>query len=206
MNPDGSETPPAPVSPSRLYYFAGLAALVVALDHLTKWLVIRHLPYSQDVHVFGEWVMFTHIKNSGGAFGLFPGSTLPLIVVSSVASVILAILAIRLRHDTLRLTALGLILGGAIGNLIDRVGQGRVTDFIHVGIPDGPRWPIFNVADSAVTVGVVLLAYLVYVRGSHHESEAAPGSAGDPPDAATHAGAPGPGEAAPDHAPPGGAG
>ncbi|TPW17224.1 MAG: signal peptidase II [bacterium] len=165
---------PPPAPRSRLVVFALIAMAVIGLDHLTKWLVIRKLPFNHDIQLIGEWVMLTHIKNTGGAFGLFPGSTLPLIVVSSVASVVLCFLAVRLRSDWTRLVALGLILGGAIGNLVDRIVQKKVTDFINVGLPDGLRWPIFNVADSAVTIGVVVLGYLVYVKGStqSHASDA----------------------------------
>jgi signal peptidase II len=182
--PRAGESPPAaasfdaphptpPAAPlSRLGVFALVAAVVVGLDHLTKYIVIQNLPFHRDIPVFGEWVMLTHIKNTGGAFGLFPGSTLPLIIVSSVASIVLCVLAVRLRHDWTRLMALALILGGAIGNLIDRVVAGKVTDFIHVGIPDGPRWPIFNVADSAVSIGVVILGFLVYFR-RHEEADTA---------------------------------
>ena len=160
------ETIPPPAPRSRLVVFALIALIVIGLDYLTKWLVTQHLPYNHDIRIIGDWVMLTHIKNTGGAFGLFPGSTVPLIVVSSVASVILCLLAVRLRADWTRLIALGLILGGAIGNLIDRIAQKKVTDFINVGLPDGLRWPIFNVADSAVTIGVVVLGYLVYIKGS----------------------------------------
>ncbi|HEX7877933.1 MAG TPA: signal peptidase II [Candidatus Eisenbacteria bacterium] len=171
-------TPAAPLS--RLVAFGAIALLVIALDHLTKWMVVRKLPFNHDVHIAGEWVMLTHIKNTGGAFGLFPGSTLPLILVSSAASVVLCYLAVRLRHDWTRLIALGLILGGAIGNLIDRIFQKKVTDFIHVGIPDGPRWPIFNVADSAVSIGVGILAWYVYVKGSKADELPAPADAPAP--------------------------
>lgn len=197
----------SPASASRLLVFVAIAVVVVALDHLTKWLVVRHLPFNHDVQIIGDWVMLTHIKNTGGAFGLFPGSTLPLIVVSSLASVIIVILALRLRRDWPRLVALGLILGGAIGNLIDRIVQGKVTDFIHVGIPDGPRWPIFNVADSAVSVGVVMLAWFVYVHGSHHD-EAAAAAPGPPAAPLPNPAGPaeGPAGTTPDHASPGGAG
>jgi signal peptidase II len=171
-----ADPPPAPLS--RLVWFGLIALVVVGLDHLTKWLVIQGLPFNHDVHLAGEWVMLTHIKNTGGAFGLFPGSTLPLILVSSAASIVLCVLAVRLRHDRTRLVALGLILGGAIGNLIDRIFQGKVTDFIHVGIPDGPRWPIFNVADSAVSIGVGILAWYVYVKGSRADELPAPADQG----------------------------
>jgi signal peptidase II len=153
--------------------FLLIAALVVGLDHLTKWIVVKELPFQHDVHILGEWVMLTHIKNTGAAFGLFPGSIVPLIVISVGASLVVIYLAVRQHREASRLVPLGLILGGAIGNLIDRILAGKVTDFINVGIPDGARWPVFNVADSAVSIGVAILAFGVYFR-SHPESQAPP--------------------------------
>jgi signal peptidase II len=144
--------------------FLVFALLVVLLDRLTKWMVIAWLPLGRDIHIVGDWVMLTHIKNTGAAFGLFPGSVLALVFVSLAASLIVVILAVRARRSPRRLAPLALILGGAIGNLIDRIGQGRVTDFLSVGFPDGPRWPVFNVADSAVTIGVAILAFGVYFK------------------------------------------
>ena len=141
-----------------LFYLIALA--VVALDRATKWLVIRHIPLGHEVPVIGQWAVFTHIKNTGAAFGLFPGSVVPLIIVSLLASVIVLVMAQRARHLPGRLVPLGLILGGAIGNLIDRIAHGKVTDFILVGIPNGSRFPVFNVADSAISVGVALLVWL----------------------------------------------
>lgn len=160
-----------------MIFFLLLAAVVVALDHLTKFIVNRSMALGHDIHILGEWVMLTHIKNPGAAFGLFPGSIVPLIVISVAASVVVIVMAVRAQGDRHRILPLGLILGGAVGNLIDRILLGRVTDFINVGIPDGPRWPVFNVADSAVTIGVAILAFGVYF-GGRPEPEAAPA----PPD------------------------
>jgi signal peptidase II len=148
--------------------FLAIAAFVVVLDYLTKWVVVQQLPFNHDIHVIGEWLMLTHIKNTGAAFGLFPGSIVPLIVISVAASIVVIVLARNAHNNAARILPLGLIFGGAIGNLIDRVTQGRVTDFINVGLPDGPRWPVFNVADSAVTIGVAILAFGVYFR-SHSD-------------------------------------
>lgn len=174
--------------------FLFIAGIVVGLDRLTKWLVDRFLPPGHDVHIVGEWVMLTHIKNTGAAFGLFPGSVLLLIAISIIASIVVIYMAWHSRARTGRLLTLGLILGGAVGNLIDRVYRGRVTDFINVGLPDGARWPVFNVADSAVTIGVALLAFAVYFRGRGADEEpAAAGPAAIGPSAPPEeAAAPGP--------------
>lgn len=156
-----------------MIYFALLALAVIALDRVTKWLVIRHIPLGHEIPVLGQWAQFTHIKNTGAAFGLFPGSIVPLVVVSLVASIIVVVLAQRVRDQPSRLLPLGLILGGAVGNLIDRIFLRKVTDFILVGIPNGARFPVFNVADSAVTIGVAVLAFGIYFAGKP-DGEATP--------------------------------
>ena len=69
-----------------MIFFLLIAVLVVALDHLTKYVVIRTMDLGRDIHILGEWVMLTHIKNPGAAFGLFPGSIVPLIAISVLAS------------------------------------------------------------------------------------------------------------------------
>lgn len=145
--------------------FVLITLAVVALDRMTKWLVVRRIPLGHEIPVLGQWGLLTHIKNTGAAFGLFPGSIVPLILVSLLASVIVVAMAQRARGQWSRLVPLGLILGGAIGNLIDRVVHGKVTDFILVGIPNGSRFPVFNVADSAVTIGVAILAVGIYFHG-----------------------------------------
>lgn len=176
--------------------FIVIALAVVALDRITKWLVIRHIPLGHEVSVIGQWGVFTHIKNTGAAFGLFPGSIVPLILVSVLASIIVVVMAERASRaggsgpeghgQAGRLVPLGLILGGAIGNLIDRIAHGKVTDFILVGIPNGARFPVFNVADSAVTIGVTLLAVGIYFTGHAPAADHAPGadsgSGSDSPD------------------------
>ena len=145
--------------------FLLIALAVVALDRMTKWLVIHNIPLGHEVPILGQWGVFTHIKNTGAAFGLFPGSVVPLIVVSLLASIMVVAMAVRAHGKAGRIVPLGLILGGAIGNLIDRVMLGKVTDFILVGIPNGARFPVFNVADSAVTIGVAFLAVGIYFSG-----------------------------------------
>ena len=151
--------------------FALCAAAVVALDQLTKAVASSRLLLSEPVPVLGDIVRLTLVHNTGAAFGLFPGSRLPFIIVSSLAIAVVIYLFTReaYRGMTQRVL-LGCILGGAIGNLVDRIRLGWVVDFIDVGLGSA-RWPVFNVADSAVTVGVILLAWYLS-RAGHPASDA----------------------------------
>jgi len=136
-----------------------IAFLVVAADQLSKIWIRSNLPVGQSLPETG-FFRLTHVHNTGAAFGLFYGQSFPLTVVALVGVVIILLYALFLRRRfpllDYRLTnsALGLILGGTIGNLIDRLRFGYITDFIDVGI-----WPIFNIADSAIVVGVIIFAY-----------------------------------------------
>jgi signal peptidase II len=136
-----------------------LALIVVALDRWTKHWASTTLPFGQPIQVVGDYLRLTYTLNSGVAFGIGQGTGFPYYIFSLVAIVAIAWMFLRGRagNDPVRGTALTLILSGAIGNLVDRVTSGEVVDFIEVGIPTW-HWPIFNVADSAVTVGVLLFA------------------------------------------------
>ena len=135
-----------------------LAAAVVAGDQWTKRWAVETLAGRFPVNVLGEVVRFTYTRNSGVAFGLGAGTHFPYYIFSIVAAVAIVILFVRRPDQSVwRRLALALILGGAIGNLIDRVRVGEVVDFIEVGIGSW-HWPVFNVADSAVSIGVVLFA------------------------------------------------
>jgi len=136
----------------------GLAGAVIALDQWTKWLVRTSLPFQatwlpDGLQWLSPYVRVVHWYNSGAAFGSFQGGNAVFTVLAFL--VILAILYYYPRletHDwTLRL-ALALQLGGAAGNLIDRLRMGKVTDFIAIG-----SFPVFNVADSSITAGVLVL-------------------------------------------------
>lgn len=106
----------------------------------------------------------TLVHNTGAAFGLFPGSRAAFIVFSILAILVIVALYLRLAQKSrFELVALGALLGGALGNLHDRVRQGFVVDFIEIGI-DRFRWPVFNVADIAVTGGVALLLLVMARR------------------------------------------
>jgi signal peptidase II len=140
------------------------AAIVLGLDLLTKALAARFLTLGHPVPVLSELVRLTLVHNTGAAFGLFPGSRLAFIAFSAAAMVVIVILYFRLPgHSASQLVALGALVGGALGNLHDRVRHGFVIDFIEIGV-GRYHWPVFNVADMAVTGGVALLLWGVARR------------------------------------------
>lgn len=143
--------PPFPV-------LVGIAGAVLAFDYWTKQWATRTLAGEPPVPVFGELVRFTYVRNSGVAFGLGAGLPFPYYVFSIAAVLAILVLFIRGRvHGAGRRLALALIMGGALGNLVDRLTTGLVVDFIDVGLGRW-HWPVFNIADSAVSIGVVLFA------------------------------------------------
>jgi signal peptidase II len=141
---------------SRTRIAAGIVIAIVALDLLTKTWAVHELA-DGPVDVIGDSVSFELARNTGGAFSLFQAFTPLLAIVAGFVAYFL-VRTLRRTHDTLLVVALSLVLGGAIGNLIDRVFRspgflrGAVVDFVHVG-----DWPTFNVADSAITIGAVLV-------------------------------------------------
>lgn len=135
----------------RSWFFA-FALLTLFFDQATKFLVRLWLPLGKSVPILPNFFYLTHTQNPGAAFGLFPNATALLIVVALFVSAIFLWLGHQ-GFDKKRIAiAAGMMLGGALGNLIDRVRFGAVTDFIDIGI-----WPIFNIADIALTVGAFLL-------------------------------------------------
>lgn len=144
----------------------GVAASSVALDQWTKVWATENLAFHEPIRVVGDLVRFTYTRNSGIAFGMFAGESFPFYIFSIVAAV--AVLWLWFRHPhlpPLRQWSLALILGGAIGNLIDRLRFGEVTDFILLSWR-GHEFPVFNVADVCVTCGVILFA-LVWSHEPH---------------------------------------
>ena len=149
----------------RLFWIVG--GPVIALDVLTKLLAVRYLP-PHPLKILGDWLTLQLVFNPGAAFGIHVG-TYSRWVFLVLAIVALIVLGSMVRHtrpgDYVRLIALGLVCGGAVGNLIDRIRSSRgVVDFIDVGI-GVHRWPTFNVADSAVTVGAFVLAFVLWMEG-----------------------------------------
>lgn len=147
--------------PTRMPYLL-LALAVLAADQWSKWAVERHLAPGASTPVIPGLLDLTHVRNTGVAFGLLPagGDTLRTLGLVGLGLLSLGVVLWIFRRtpvaDRLLLTALGLILGGAVGNLLDRLAAGAVTDFIdfYVG---GWHWHTFNVADSAITVGIACM-------------------------------------------------
>ena len=145
------------------------ATLVV--DQLSKFVVMQTMMRHQSIPVLGDFFRLTYIHNAGAAFGLNLGSPLLHTLVSIVAlGALIWLFRSAPREDRLMRWALSLVLGGALGNIIDRIHLHEVVDFFDFGIGD-LRWPVFNFADSFVTVGIGLLA-LAYSRHGGREAAA----------------------------------
>jgi signal peptidase II len=135
----------------------GVAAAVVALDQVTKHLVRTGIEPG-DAHKFLPGIQLVHVRNTGVAFSLFSGGgTLVLVFTLVALAVLLGYFTVRPSRPWLWLPT-GLLIGGALGNLIDRIVHGAVTDFVKL-----PLWPAFNVADMAITIGVIAL--LIVLEG-----------------------------------------
>ncbi len=148
--------------------FLASAAGVLVLDQATKLMVRRWMVPGETLPVLDDIVRLRYVQNAGAAFGLFQGSRLLFILISlvSIAIIFYLILSRRYVFRGSRM-AFGLILGGALGNLIDRLWLIRVVDFVDVGVGIH-RWPTFNVADVGVTLGVLYLAANFLVRDRLH--------------------------------------
>ena len=149
--------------------FALIAAAVVAFDQWTKALTRAHIAVGERLEFVPGLLDLTHIHNRGAAFGMLQGYALQLAVVAIVVVLALAFVVIVRRKTTLaEVVTFGLIVGGAIGNLIDRISQGYVTDMIMTTFID---FPVFNVADSAVTVGTTLFVVWAFFFGFREAPE-----------------------------------
>jgi signal peptidase II len=139
-----------------------IAIAVLLLDRLTKWAIVQTIVLEDAVSIVPGFFRLTHLENPGAAFSLFAESTSPfktalLIAFSLAALVVVALLLWKDRNTFNAGTlALSLILGGALGNLWDRLADGKVTDFLDFYI-GAHHWPPFNIADSAIVVGALLL-------------------------------------------------
>ncbi len=157
----------------------GAFLIALPLDLVSKELVQQHLSYSDRIPVIEGLFYLTHVRNTGAAFGLFADGdpTFRIVFFVSVSLLAMGIIASFFRKlapgDRLSALALGLILAGATGNLIDRIRHGEVVDFLHFRLWGGYSWPDFNFADSFIVVGVGIL--VLELLASEGESRAAEG-------------------------------
>ena len=135
-----------------------LTSFIVILDQITKFFIKESLTLGEPINLLGKYVRLNFITNPGMAFGIRVGGRMFFIVFTFIATLVILILLFKAKdgHSWTRI-GLASILGGAIGNLIDRVMAGEVVDFIEIG-----PWPIFNIADIAVTFGMVVLIIIVF--------------------------------------------
>ena len=172
------EAPAAPAAPARRYAHPlelGTMAVIVAVDQLTKAIVRQVLPLGESRSIVPEFLDLTHVHNTGAAFGLlnavdFPYKPIVMIAIAAVALVAIAAYATQLGfHERMARFGLALILGGAFGNLIDRAVAGYVVDFVDVYWGATHFWA-FNVADSAITIGAILVLLDMIGIGRRHAS------------------------------------
>lgn len=149
--------------PPKLKAFAAAVAVTLSLDQLTKAWIAHNLTYADRITVIEGFFYITHVRNPGAAFGMFTDTAadirLPVFIgVSLVAVGIIVSFYRKLAPgDRREALTLGLILGGALGNLVDRIFRKEVVDFLHFRLWSGYSWPDFNLADSFIVVGVGLL-------------------------------------------------
>ena len=149
-----------------LVFFITVSAILLATDQLSKALALRHLPEGRSVGVLGELLCFTLTTNTGSAFSLLQHRQGLLIGLSlGLCLAIFAFVALYKNLRSAHLLPLALIWGGSLGNLLDRFRHGAVIDFIDLQV-----WPVFNIADSAITVGYLILVGQVMRRESRVES------------------------------------
>jgi len=147
---------------------------ILLLDQWTKSMVVQKLPLYQRVNVIQGFFNLTHVRNTGGAFGIFGGEkgglgSILFVVVSLIAIGAIVFLFVKIKENEKTLAlSFSLILSGAVGNLIDRLRYGEVVDFLDFHLFTY-HWPAFNVADSAICIGIGLMA-LELLKGDHKKS------------------------------------
>jgi len=168
-------TKPVARSDRRLWLLA-LTGLIVLCDRLSKGWIVRHIPEGDAIPIIDHIFRLTHVRNPGAAFSMFVDTNRPglthwiLTGFSLLAALVVLIILLRIgRRFTATTVALALILGGTIGNVWDRLRYGLVTDFLEVHIVHY-HWPDFNIADSAIVIGGILLVLDALFSPASHDS------------------------------------
>jgi len=133
---------------------------IVFLDQFSKNLIAKTMYLGQSFQIIDHILRIVYIKNPNAAFGIPVGSPLLMMILTSIATILLLVYFVRLKAEgTLLYVGLAMIISGAIGNLVDRFRMGQVVDFIEIGVRNF-KWPVFNFADSSVTIGIVLILWV----------------------------------------------
>ena len=154
---------------NKYFFLISIAALVAILDQAIKLLVLAKIPAYGSIVVIPGFFDLTHIYNTGGAFGFLAGKSslfrhLFFLTASAIAMGMIVYLYLKTPREFLFLrSGLALILGGAVGNVIDRIRLGKVVDFLDLYVKD-LHWPAFNIADSAITVGILIFIYHLLLK------------------------------------------
>lgn len=144
-----------------------VAAFVLVLDQATKVFIRYFIPVNSSYPLVPGIIHVTHVRNPGAAFGLLPNQKIIFLAVSIAVIGVIVYYYLRAKvDDRQQMFALGLLLGGAVGNVIDRLFLGKVTDFIDLRI-----WPVFNLADSSIVVGAIMLSIIFLINTRKEPSQ-----------------------------------
>jgi signal peptidase II len=151
-----------------MIYYA-LAVLVLIIDQCSKWMVIHNMELGQSIPIIPDFFYFTSIRNNGAAWSMFEGQFIFFFIITVVVLAVVIYYMQKLgRKQPLLGTSLGFIIGGTLGNFVDRLIRGEVVDFIHVYIINY-SFPVFNIADSSLFIGVVLLIIYLFLDGKKEQ-------------------------------------
>ena len=164
---------------AKQYKYLWIAALIVMLDQFIKIIVKQTLPLYGSKSILGDLVMLTHVQNTGAAFSISFGSpqfNRVFFIIMTIFAIGFVVYLLYRSATKLQQIALTMIIGGALGNFIDRVLFGYVTDFVDVDFPDFimPRFPVFNLADSSIVIAMCLLILDMLI---HRQAKPAPDEA-----------------------------
>jgi signal peptidase II len=157
-DPDGGPATTAWSGPSRGRWllFSAIAIAVIVADQLTKAWVVDHIEVGRGFQVLGEWLAFVHGRNSGILFGMVPQSAGAFAIVSLVVIALIVVYHAKAGRGIVMTLATSLLLGGAIGNLLDRLRYGSVVDWIDMGIGSQRFWT-YNIGDAAITTAILMI-------------------------------------------------
>lgn len=140
-----------------------IASTIIVLDFITKKIILATVRLHESIDVL-PFLRIVHVENPGAAFGSFTGLGNNIFIIISIIAIIFILVYLSKIHQKLEFISLSLVLGGAVGNLLDRMQIGKVIDFIDFYVGSW-HWPAFNVADSALTVGIVLFLIANFTHG-----------------------------------------